>query len=112
MMMEEKELEIMDLGTDVSPETFVQAAMEHKVGDTPVTETFCHQIGADACTPDAASAADVAGAYCPQNLLSTMKLIAGEVNTAGMVSPIGSVEAQVLSAPVRFPDDKAPTKWL
>ena len=34
------------------------------IGGAPVTEAFCRQIGADAYTPDAASAADRAAAYC------------------------------------------------
>ena len=34
------------------------------VGGAPVTEAFCVQIGADAYTPDAATAADVAAKYC------------------------------------------------
>jgi len=34
------------------------------VGGAPVTQTFADKIGADAYTPDAASAADVAAAFC------------------------------------------------
>ena len=34
------------------------------IGGAPVTEAFCQQIGADAYTPDAASAADAAAAFC------------------------------------------------
>lgn len=34
------------------------------IGGAPVTEAFCRQIGADAYTPDAASAADCAAAFC------------------------------------------------
>jgi methanogenic corrinoid protein MtbC1 len=34
------------------------------IGGAPVTEAFCQQIGADAYTPDAASAADRAAAFC------------------------------------------------
>lgn len=100
MMMEGKGLEVVDLGTDVAPETFVQAAKEQHcqviccsalltttmsvmeevvkaaeaagirdhvkimVGGAPVTEVFCRQIGADAYTPDAASAADIAVQFC------------------------------------------------
>lgn len=96
MMMEGKGIEVLDLGTDVSPERFVQSAVESKcqiiccsalltttmsvmqdvvkaaedagirdkvkimIGGAPVTDTFCEQIGADAYTPDAASAADKA----------------------------------------------------
>ena len=100
MMLEGKGLEVVDLGTDVSPETFVQTAKEQNcqiiccsalltttlnvmgevvkaaeaagirdqvkimVGGAPVTEAFCQQIGADAYTDDAASAAEQAVAFC------------------------------------------------
>ena len=100
MMMEGKGLEVIDLGTDVSPETFVQTAIEQNcqviccsalltttmsimedvvkkateagirdkvkimVGGAPVNKDFCRQIGADAYTSDAASAADAAAAFC------------------------------------------------
>ena len=100
MMLEGKGLEVVDLGTDVSPETFVQTAREQNcqiiccsalltttmgvmgdvvkaaeaagirdsvkimVGGAPVTEAFCRQIGADAYTLDAASAADKAVSFC------------------------------------------------
>jgi len=100
MMMEGKGLEVVDLGTDVSPETFVQTAIDQNcqviccsalltttmnvmqevvkkaeeagirdkvkimVGGAPVNEDFCRQIGADAYTSDAASAADAAAAFC------------------------------------------------
>ena len=100
MLMEGKGLEVIDLGTDVAPETFVQTAIEQNcqiigcsalltttmgvmadvvkaaeaagirdqvkimIGGAPVTEAFCQQIGADAYTPDAASAAEKAVALC------------------------------------------------
>ena len=100
MMMEGKGLEVIDLGTDVSADTFVKTAIEQEcqiiccsalltttmpvmadvvkaaeaagirdkvkimVGGAPVTEEFCAQIGADAYTSDAASAADQAVAFC------------------------------------------------
>ena len=100
MMLEGKGLEVMDLGTDVAPETFVQAAVEQgcqviccsalltttmgvmedvvkaveaagikdkvkiMIGGAPVTQSFCDQIGADAYTADAASASEVAAAFC------------------------------------------------
>ncbi len=96
MMMEGKGIEVVDLGTDVSPTTFIATAKEQgcqiiclsalltttmgvmkevveeakkagireqvkiMVGGAPVTDAFCEQIGADAYTPDAASAADKA----------------------------------------------------
>ncbi len=99
MMMEGQGLEVVDLGTDVAPGTFVKAAIEHQcgvigcsalltttmgmmrevvkeaeragirdkvkimVGGAPVTEAFCREIGADAYTPDAASAAETAAAF-------------------------------------------------
>lgn len=100
MMMEGKGMEVIDLGTDVAPETFIQTAKEQNcqiiccsalltttmgvmgdvvkaaqeagirdtvkimVGGAPVTEAFCKQIGADAYTADAASAADKAAEFC------------------------------------------------
>ncbi len=100
MMMEGKGLEVIDLGTDVSAETFVNTAKEQNcqiiccsalltttmpvmadvvkladevgirsqvkimIGGAPVDQAFCDAIGADCYTPDAASAADVAVAYC------------------------------------------------
>ena len=100
MMMEGKGLEVIDLGTDVSAETFVNTAIEQDcqiiccsalltttmsvmedvvkaaeaagirskvkimIGGAPVTAEFCQQIGADSYTPDAASAADQAVAFC------------------------------------------------
>ena len=100
MMMEGKGLEVIDLGTDVAPETYVKTAMEQgcqiiccsalltttmgameevvkkaqeagiygkvkiMIGGAPITQAFCDQIGADCYTPDAASAADAAIAFC------------------------------------------------
>ena len=100
MMMESKGLEVIDLGTDVAPETYIQTAQEQDcgiiccsalltttmgvmadvvkaaeeagirdkvkimVGGAPVTEAFCRQIGADAYTPDATSAAEKAVEFC------------------------------------------------
>lgn len=100
MMLESKGIEVIDLGVDVAPETFVQTAKEQgcqiiccsalltttmvvmgdvvkqmeaagirndvklMIGGAPVTEAFCQQIGADAYTPDAASAAELAASFC------------------------------------------------
>ena len=100
MMMEGKGLEVIDLGTDVAPETYIQTAIEQNcqiiccsalltttmgvmadvvkaaeaagirdkvkimVGGAPVTESFCRQVGADAYTPDATSAAEKAVEFC------------------------------------------------
>ena len=99
MMLEGKGIEVIDLGTDVSPETFVMTAKNEgcqiiccsalltttmgvmadvvkaaeeagirdqvkiMIGGAPITEAFCRQIGADAYTSDAASAADCAAAF-------------------------------------------------
>ena len=99
MMMEGKGLEVIDLGSDVSPEKFVETAVNENcniiacsalltttmnnmkevvvkaeeagirdkvkimIGGAPVTEEFCRQIGADAYTPDATSAAEAAVAF-------------------------------------------------
>ena len=96
LMMEGKGIEVIDLGTDVAPETFINTAIEQDcsiiclsalltttmgvmkevveevnkagirdqvkimIGGAPVTDIFCEQIGADAYTPDAASAAEKA----------------------------------------------------
>lgn len=100
MMMEAKGLEIIDLGTDVAPETYIQTAREQNcriiccsalltttmgvmadvvkaaeeagirdqvkimVGGAPVTQVFADQVGADAYTPDATSAAEKAVEFC------------------------------------------------
>ena len=100
MMLEGKGFSVIDLGTDVSPESFVKAAMEYQcgivccsalltttmtamedvvkafeqagirdqvkimVGGAPVTEAFARQIGADAFTDDAVSAAAKAVELC------------------------------------------------
>ncbi|MBQ6077923.1 MAG: corrinoid protein [Clostridia bacterium] len=100
MMMEGKGLEVIDIGTDVPPEQFIETAIEEDcqiiccsalltttmnvmgdvvraaenagirdrvkimVGGAPVTAAFAAQIGADAYTPDAASAAEQAAAFC------------------------------------------------
>ena len=102
MMLEGKGLEVIDLGTDVAPETFIQAAIDQNcqiiccsalltttmgvmadvvekakeagirdkvkimIGGAPVDEAFCEKIGADKYTPDAASAADAAAAFCAE----------------------------------------------
>jgi len=100
MMLEGKGLEVVDLGTDVSPEMYVQTAIEQNcqiiccsalltttmgtmeevvkkateagirdkvkimIGGAPVTDAYRAQIGADAYTSDAASAADMAIKLC------------------------------------------------
>ena len=100
MMMEGKGFEVIDLGTDVSPQRFVQTAIDEgcqiialsalltttmnvmgdvvklaeekgirdqvkiMIGGAPITEAFCRQIGADAYTPDAATATEQALVYC------------------------------------------------
>lgn len=100
MMLEGKGFEVIDMGTDVAPETFVQTAIEQNcdiiccsalltttmpvmetvvkvaedagirnrvkimIGGAPVTEEYAKTIGADAYTPDAASAADQAAKFC------------------------------------------------
>ena len=98
MMLEGKGLEVIDLGTNVTPETYVETAraegcqiiccsalltttmpvmkdvvdavreagldVKVMIGGAPVTQAFCEQIGADGYTPDAASAAEMAVAFC------------------------------------------------
>lgn len=99
MMFEGQGIEVIDLGVDVSPETFIRTAAEQNcsiiacssllttsmpamgevveaakaagirdqvkimVGGAPVTQRFCADIGADAYTADAATAAAVAARY-------------------------------------------------
>ncbi|BDF69909.1 cobalamin-binding protein [Oscillospiraceae bacterium] len=99
MMFEGQGIEVVDLGVDVSPETFVRTAIDRDcgviacsallttsmpamgdvvkaaqeagirdrvkimVGGAPVTDRFCSDIGADAYTPDAATAATVAAGF-------------------------------------------------
>lgn len=96
MMMEGNGLEVVDLGVDVAPETFVSAAKENganviacsalltttmgemknivelckaegirenvkvMIGGAPITDEYCKEIGADAYTSDAATAAEIA----------------------------------------------------
>lgn len=100
MMMEGKGIEVIDLGTDVPAEKFVQTAIDENcdviccsalltttmnvmadvvkaaedagirdkvkimIGGAPVTDDFCKQIGADAYTADAATAANLAAEFC------------------------------------------------
>lgn len=96
MMLEGSGFQVIDLGVDVAPETFVEAVREHKpqivalsalltttmgsqrgviealegaglrgavkvmIGGAPITEAYANEIGADAYTADAASAAQMA----------------------------------------------------
>ena len=100
LMLESKNIDVIDLGVDVTPEKFAEtvknegcdlvccsalltttmpimaevvkaaeaAGIREKVkimiGGAPVTEAFCQQIGADAYTADAATAADTAVSFC------------------------------------------------
>ena len=100
MMMESKGFEVIDLGADVAPETFIETAIKENcqlicisalltttmnimedvvkeaeaagihgkvkimVGGAPLTDAFAKKIGADAYTPDAATAAEVAVSFC------------------------------------------------
>jgi len=98
MMLEGKGITAIDLGVDVTPERFVEAAEENNadiiccsalltttmgimadvvelakakklrakvmVGGAPITQEFSNTIGADGYTPDAASASDMAIAFC------------------------------------------------
>ena len=72
MMLEGKGLNVIDLGVDVSAETFVEKAKEAgirdqvkiMIGGAPVSQEFCDKIGADCYTVDAASAADAAVEFC------------------------------------------------
>ena len=100
IMLESRGLEVIDLGVDVSPEKFIETAIEQDcqiiclsalltttmpvmgevvkaaeaagirqkvkimIGGAPVNEIFCQEIGADAYSPDAATAADMAVSFC------------------------------------------------
>ena len=100
MMLESKGFEVIDLGTNVSPQTFVDTAVKENcqlicisalltttmnimedvvktaeaagirdkvkimVGGAPLTAGFAEQIGADAYTPDATTAAETALQFC------------------------------------------------
>jgi len=102
MMMESKGFEVIDLGTDVAPETFIDTAVKENcqlicisalltttmngmeevvkaakeagisdkvkimVGGAPLTSGFAEMIGADAYTPDATTAAEVALQFCAE----------------------------------------------
>ena len=102
MMLEGKGFEVIDLGADVDPATFIKTAQEQNcqiigisalltttmntmeevvklaeeagirdkvkimVGGAPLTDAFAKKIGADAYTPDAATAAEVAVIFCGQ----------------------------------------------
>jgi methanogenic corrinoid protein MtbC1 len=48
---------------DVAKAQGIRDQVKIMVGGAPVTDAFCKQIGADAYTPDAASAADVAASF-------------------------------------------------
>ena len=100
MMMESKGFEVIDLGANVAPETFIETAIKENcqlicisalltttmsgmedvvkaakaagihdkvkimVGGAPLTSGFAEMIGADAYTPDATTAAEVALEFC------------------------------------------------
>ena len=100
MMMESKGFEVIDLGADVAPATFIETAINENcqlicisalltttmsgmedvvkaakaagihdkvkimVGGAPLTSGFAEMIGADAYTPDATTAAEVALEFC------------------------------------------------
>lgn len=102
MMLESKGFEVIDLGTDVEPQTFIDTAVKENcqlicisalltttmngmedvvkaaeeagihdkvkimVGGAPLTSGFAEMIGADAYTPDATTAAEVALQFCAQ----------------------------------------------
>ncbi len=99
IMFEGRGIEVIDLGVDVTPEQFIDTAIEQEatvigcsalltttmavmkdvveyaekkgvrsqvkimIGGAPITQNFCDSIGADAYTPDAATAAEVAVTY-------------------------------------------------
>ena len=57
----------MDVMRDVvkaAQDAGIREQVKIMVGGAPVTEAFCKEIGADAYTPDAATAAEVAVDFC------------------------------------------------
>ena len=100
LMMEGKGLEVIDLGSGVDPEKYIDVAINENcqiiacsalltttmcvmgdvveaakkkgvrdkvkiiIGGAPITQAFCDQIGADAYSEDAATAADLAVKLC------------------------------------------------
>lgn len=49
---------------DAASQMNVRNRVKIMIGGAPVTQAFCNQIGADAYTPEAASAANVAADFC------------------------------------------------
>lgn len=102
LMLESKGFEVIDLGTDVAPQAFIDTAVNENcqlicisalltttmngmedvvkaageagihdkvkimVGGAPLTSGFAEKIGADAYTPDATTAAEVALQFCAE----------------------------------------------
>ena len=57
-------MEVMADVVKAAEEAGIRDKVKIMVGGAPVTEDFCRQIGADAYTPDATSAAEKAVAFC------------------------------------------------
>jgi len=57
-------MEVMADVVKAAEEVGIRDKVKIMVGGAPVTEDFCRQIGADAYTPDATSAAEKAVAFC------------------------------------------------
>ena len=49
---------------ETAKEKGIRNQVKIMIGGAPVTDSYCKSIGADAYTPDAATAADVAAGYC------------------------------------------------
>ncbi len=49
---------------ETAKEKGIRNQVKIMIGGAPVTDSYCKSIGADAYTPDAATAADVAAVYC------------------------------------------------
>lgn len=57
-------MEVMAEVVKLANEAGIRDRVKIMIGGAPVTEEYCRQIGADAYTPDATSAADCAVAFC------------------------------------------------
>jgi len=57
-------MDVMRDVVKVAQDAGIREQVKIMVGGAPVTEAFCKEIGADAYTPDAATAAEVAVGFC------------------------------------------------
>ena len=55
---------VMEEVVKKATEAGIRDKVKIMIGGAPVNEAYCEKIGADVYTPDAASAADAAAAFC------------------------------------------------